>query len=149
MQAVAGLAAPPSGAGSAGFGNEADCRQPAAFAALAELPPQRLLAPIDLGSHLLAFTPHQVVAAPYHRAEAGVRDTFAFFNAPIAEARIIATRRGITRLVVCPAMIEMRGLPDAAPDSLVRLLDAGTPPGWLHEETPAGAPLRVFAIAGS
>lgn len=147
VQALTNLVPQPPPAAMFVAGRESDCRQPSAFAALATLQPQRLMAPIDLGSHLLAFTPHQVVAAPYHRDQDGVRDTFDFFNRPVAEAHAIAERRGITRLVVCPAMIEMRGLPDAAPDSLVRLLPAGPLPGWLNEESVPGAPLRVFAVS--
>jgi hypothetical protein len=126
---------------------EADCREPAAFAALATLPPARIMAPIDLGSHLLLFTPHAVVAAPYHRDQDGVRDTFRFFNDPIDEARQILVTRGITLVVICPAMTELRGLPDAAPDSFVRLLPQGKLPAWLTETTPPGAVLRTFSVA--
>jgi hypothetical protein len=126
---------------------EADCRQPAAFATLAALPPTRVMAPIDLGSHLLLFTPHSVVAAPYHRDQDGVRDTFRFFNDPIEQARQILATRGVSVLVICPAMIELRGLPDAAPDSFVKLLPEGKLPAWLTETTPPGSVLRTFSVA--
>jgi hypothetical protein len=126
---------------------EADCRQPAAFSALAALPPARIMAPIDLGSHLLLFTPHSVVSAPYHRDQDGVRDTFRFFNDPIEDAHEILATRGITLVVICPAMTEIRGLPDATPDSFVRLLPEGKLPGWLIETSPPGSTLRVFTVA--
>lgn len=125
---------------------EADCRQPAAFATLATLAPARIMAPIDLGSHLLLLTPHSVVAAPYHRDQDGVRDTFRFFNEPIEEARQILTNRGISLVVICPAMTELRGLPGAAPDSFVKLLPQGKLPAWLTESTQPGSVLRTFSV---
>jgi hypothetical protein len=105
------------------------------------------MAPIDLGSHLLLFTPHSVVAAPYHRDQDGVRDTFRFFNDRIEDARKILTIRGISLVVICPAMTELRGLPDAAPDSFVKLLPAGKLPAWLTETTIPGSVLRTFSVA--
>jgi hypothetical protein len=126
--------------------SENQCRQPAAFSALASLPPARVMAPIDLGSHLLLFTPHAVVAAPYHRDQDGVRDAFRFFNDPIEEARQVLVARGIDLIVVCPAMTEMRGLPDAAADSFVKLLAAGRLPEWVSETTPPGGVLRTFNV---
>ncbi|WP_052732114.1 hypothetical protein [Devosia geojensis] len=123
----------------------AQCLMPPAFADLAALPPERIMAPIDLGSHLLLETPHSVVAAPYHRNEAGVLDAFAFFNAPVAEARGILDRRGIGLVVVCPAMPEMLGLADAADDSFVRLRAAGALPPWLADVS-LGGPLEVYAV---
>lgn len=125
---------------------EADCRQPSAFTALAALPATNVMTPIDLGSHLLLFTPHAVVAAPYHRDQDGVRDTFRFFNDPIEDARQILTNRGVTLVVICPAMTELRGMPDAAADSFVRLLPEAKLPAWLAETTPPGSVLRTFSV---
>ncbi|MDB5507131.1 MAG: Oligosaccharyl transferase [Devosia sp.] len=122
------------------------CLMPAAFETLAALPPGRVMGFIDLGSHLLAFTPHSVVAAPYHRNIAGVRDTFDFFNGPIAAARDILVRRGVNYVVICPAMPEMRGLADAAPDAFVRLHALGALPSWLEEISPPGAPLTLYRV---
>lgn len=129
-----------------GLGDRRQCLMPHAFADLAALPPERVMAPIDLGAHMLLFTPHHVVAASYHRNEAGVRDAFAFFNAPIAEARAILERRGISLVVTCPALPEMGGLPGAAPDSFVALVRSNELPGWLVEQHLPGSPLRVFAV---
>lgn len=123
------------------------CLQPAAFAELAALPPERVMTPIDLGAHLLAFTPHAVVAAPYHRNEQGVRDAFRFFNDPIEEAKRIVDERGIGLVVICPGMPEMAGLPDAAPDSFVKLYAQGTLPEWLIDQSLPDSPLKVFAVS--
>lgn len=126
--------------------NKEPCLVPAAFADLAAIPPERIMAPIDLGAHLLLYTPHEVVAAPYHRNEQGVRDTFRFFNDPIADARAILDNRGIGLVVLCPAMAELRGLPDRAEDSFVNLYAKGELPAWLHNVSLPGAALQVFGV---
>src|SRR6185437_9406034 len=122
------------------------CLLPKAFAGLAGLPPARVMTPVDLGSHLLLFTPHSVVAAPYHRNQAGVRDAYRFFNGPIEAARQILAARGVTLVVICPQMPELRGLPDAAPDSFVKLFAANRLPAWLQPASGAGDALKVFRV---
>ena len=124
----------------------AACRLPAAFTGLADLVPQRLMAPIDLGPHLLLFTPHAVVGAPYHRNVEGVSDTFAFFNGPIEGARDILQRRQITLVVLCPSMPEVAGLADADPRSFARLRTAGALPDWLERTSPPDATLEVYRV---
>lgn len=140
---VRAMPAPPGVPATAG---KAACLMPEAFADLAALPPERVMTPVDLGAHLLAFTPHEVVAAPYHRNQLGVRDAFRFFNEPIDKARLILDIRGIGLVVTCAGMPEMRGRPDAAPDSFVRLYEAGRLPDWLVPQTLSGAALEVYAV---
>ena len=48
------------------------CTDPARLAALDALAPTTILAPLDLGTNLLLHTRHAIVAAPYHRAVAGL-----------------------------------------------------------------------------
>lgn len=130
---------------SAARASKIPCLASEAFAELRALPPTRMMNPIDLGSHLLLETPHAVVAAPYHRNEAGVLDAFRFFNRPAEEARQIAAARGLDLLVTCPAMPEMRGPGLDQPGTVLSLLAAGTPPPWL-EDISQGGPLKVYAI---
>ncbi|UJW84669.1 hypothetical protein [Devosia sp. SL43] len=122
------------------------CLVPSAFADLAALPPERIMSPIDLGAHIMLYTPHEVVAAPYHRNQQGVRDAFRFFNDPIADARAILTARGIGLVVLCPAMAELRGLPSRAEDSLANLYAKGEVPAWLQDVSLPDSPLKVFAV---
>lgn len=122
------------------------CLIPAAFADLAALPPERIMAPIDLGAHLLLYTGHEVVAAPYHRNEQGVRDTFRFFNDPIDDARAILDARGIGLVILCPTMPELRGLATRAPDSFVNLYAEWNLPAWLVDVSLSDSPLQVFAV---
>lgn len=126
--------------------DRAACLVPSAFADLAALPPERIMTPVDLGSHMLLQTPHAVVSAPYHRDAQGVRDTFDFFSLPIDQARSILVRRGIGLVVTCPAMIEMAGLPDRAPDSFSALVERNALPAWLADVTPGDGPLRIYAV---
>jgi len=121
------------------------CLVSESFADLRGLPPERIMTPIDLGSHMLLETPHDVVAAPYHRNEDGVLDAFRFFNRSAEEAREIARVRGLGLVVTCPAMPEMRGPGLDVPGTVINLLAAGTPPDWL-EDISIGGPLKVYAI---
>lgn len=125
--------------------SKAPCLLPSAFADLKGLPPARIMTPIDLGSHMLLETHHEVVAAPYHRDADGVLDAFRFFNRSEADAHAIARKRGLTLLVTCPAMPEMRGVGARAEDSLVNRLANGSLPDWLDDVSGPG-PLKVYAI---
>lgn len=123
------------------------CRVPAAFADLAGLPPAAIMSPIDLGAHILLYTPHSVVAAPYHRNQQGVRDAFRFFNDPIDEARQILRDRAISLVVLCPGMPEVGGLPSRTPDSFASLYAANNLPAWLTDVSLPGSALKVYAVA--
>jgi len=95
---------------------------------------------------VLLYTGDSVVAAPYHRDQAGVRDTYRFFNDPIAEAQQIVIARGVTVVVICPGMSELRGLADAAPDSFVKLYAEGRLPDWLKPLSTSGDTLQLYGV---
>ncbi|NGP16960.1 hypothetical protein [Devosia aurantiaca] len=122
------------------------CLASDSFADLRGLPPARIMSPIDLGAHILLETPHEVVAAPYHRNEDGVLDAFRFLSRPSAEAHEIARKRGLSLFVTCNAMPEMQAIGLREPDTVLSLLAAGTPPPWL-EDVSLGGPLKIYAIA--
>ncbi|NMA97524.1 MAG: hypothetical protein GX970_05320 [Phyllobacteriaceae bacterium] len=121
------------------------CLASGSFADLRGLAPEHIMAPVDLGAHILLETPHAVVAAPYHRNEEGMLDAFRFLNGPVDEAREIAKRRGLGLFVTCDAMPEMWGSGLQQDGTLLNLLAAGTPPDWL-EDVSLGGPLKVYAI---
>lgn len=125
--------------------SKAPCLAPSAFPELRSWSPARLMVPIDLGSHVLLETPHSVVAAPYHRNEAGILDTFRFFNGALEEARAIADARGIDYVVTCPALPEMNGIDLGVEDTLLDRLASGDLPDWL-EDVPTAGPLRVLKV---
>jgi hypothetical protein len=122
------------------------CLLPSAFTDLAGLPPERIMAPVDIGSHLLAFTPHSVVAAPYHRDQQGLLDTFHFFNGPIEAGRAILEARGIGLVVICPQMAEIRGFVPHTPDSFITLYAERKLPGWLVDQSLPDSPLQIYAV---
>lgn len=130
----------------AGGTNKNDCLQPQAFTALAAMPPTRIMTPIDLGAHMLLFTPHSVVGAPYHRNQKGLLDTFSFLNAPLEQARSIIEERGISLIVTCPAMAEMGGLKDTPDSAFVRLAASGDLPDWIKDVSDPNSPLKIYEI---
>ncbi|MHB1101706.1 MAG: hypothetical protein ACYC0C_02760 [Devosia sp.] len=129
-----------------GLDQRRKCLMTSAFAELAALPPARVMSYVDLGAHVLAYTPHAVVAAPYHRNQRGVRDAFEFFNRPLDQARAILDERGITLVVICPQMPEMEGLSNAAADSFVKLYARHALPGWLLDRSSESSPLKVYEV---
>ncbi|HLV84466.1 MAG TPA: hypothetical protein VKY62_11910 [Devosia sp.] len=122
------------------------CLLPAAFVALAAMPPARIMSPIDLGAHIQLYTEHAVVAAPYHRNQQGVRDAFRFFNDPIADARAVLAARDIGLVVLCPGMAELQGLPSRAEDSFAALYAQDRLPAWLVAVSPPDSALTIYAV---
>ena len=59
---------------------------------------------------------------------------------------VVLDMRGITLVAICPGMPEMRGRPDAAPDSFARLFRSDSLPDWLVPKTLPGAALQVYAV---
>ncbi len=127
-------------------GNRYQCLMPGAFEDLSALPPERIMAPVDLGAHILLFTDHAVVGAPYHRNQEGVLDTFNFFNRPLDEAREILDERGISLVVTCPWLNEMQGFEDTAEDSFVRRVARNDLPNWLEDVSLLGATLKTYVV---
>lgn len=82
---------------------QGDCASPAMIAALAGLPPGTVMAPIDAGARILAGTRHRVVAAPYHRNNAGNRAAYAFYGSAAAAAAVARAWR-VDWALRCAAM---------------------------------------------
>ena len=141
--AVPGYAEAPAVRGAEERGK---CLMDSAFDDLAALPPARIMTFIDLGAHVLAYTRHAVVAAPYHRNQQGVRDAFEFFNQPLEAKRAVLEERGVALVVICPQMPEMKGFTDAAEESFVRLHARRALPSWLINRSTEGSPLEVYEV---
>lgn len=125
---------------------KAQCFLPDSFAALREMEPRLLMTPSDLGAHVLVETGHSAVSGPYHRNEAGLLDTFRFFNSGEATAREILDRHGIDTVVLCTGLPELKGFQDASDDSIVALLRQGRMPDWLEEVGDPAAAIRIFKL---
>lgn len=82
------------------------------------------------GPELVWRTPYAVVGAPYMVIES-LRDNADFFATTSAdEARAIAVRRGISRVLTCSCCNDANEFPD--PQSFHRRLQEGEPPEWLR-----------------
>lgn len=124
----------------------AACLAPAALAPLADLGSGTVLAPLDLGSFLLAHTRFDVFAASYHRNNDGNRFALETMLAPSDEAGRRAASRKTTYLIVCPASGETRRLAARNPGSLAAALLAGRVPDWLTRMPLTGTPLQIFKL---
>lgn len=133
------------------------CLEVPSYRLLAGLPPGLVLADINLGSHLVALTPHSVLAAPYHRMDRGILQASALLTAPNEAAEGGARAAGVRYVVSCPAQGPGRARrlgtvgPAVLNDRLGPLqqqLDADLPPQWLDRLSPPGAALDVYAVRG-
>ncbi|PWB78837.1 MAG: hypothetical protein C3F11_22010 [Methylocystaceae bacterium] len=122
------------------------CLEARAFAPLAALPAARIAAPIDIGAHLLAFTPHAVFAAPYHRDNHGNRIVVDAFLAPPTDAERIlrAARAGLA--LWCADGKMGSELVERSPSGLAAALARGEAPSWLEKIPLEGTPFHVFAL---
>jgi hypothetical protein len=125
---------------------ERACLAPEIFAPLAALPASRVVASFDLGSHLLAHTPHSVFAAPYHRDNRGNRVAADAFLAAPDQAEPILRKAGAELVVWCARAKQAPPLVTAAPNGLAAMLARGDAPAWLDRKSAPGAPLLVFAL---
>jgi hypothetical protein len=122
------------------------CRATTALAPLAALPAGLVFAPIDDGSHLLVDTPHAVVAAPYHRNQAGNRTVIDGFLAQPDDAAKIVRAAGARYVAICPGEVGISLLGDTAPQGLAARLTAGEVPAWLKPVETGATPFRVFEL---
>lgn len=151
---VFGLAASPMGLAlalptppdAASQGPDFTCLSPAALAPLAGLPPARIVAPVDMGAHLLAHTPHSVFAAPYHRNNHGNRVAIDAFLAEPAEAERILRDAGAELVIWCAGAKTASASARRAPHGLAAALTKGEVPAWLEARPTSGKQLLVYAV---
>jgi hypothetical protein len=125
------------------------CLSPEAMTPLAALPPGRVLAFINEGPAILAYTKHSVVAGPYHRNAIGILDTYAVFTGTPDEARRIVERRGIDYVVVCPPELDYaRYFQAGGPHSLLSRLSQARPIDWLTPLAGKGA-VKIWRVVRS
>ncbi len=119
-------------------GDAGTCQRASDYAPLASLPRGRVLAFIDAGPFILLESDHAVLAAPYHRNQAGNLAMLDMFLAAPDDAQARMAARGIDYVAFCPGAPERYNYVAAAPDSLVAALSKDQPPGFL-ERIPADA----------
>ncbi|MBU3888442.1 hypothetical protein FM996_10170 [Methylosinus sporium] len=122
------------------------CLEASAFSGLAALPPARIVAPVDMGAHLLAFTPHHVFAAPYHRDNHGNRLAVETFLAAPAEAERLLRAAGAELLLWCDGGETGNALIERAPNGLAAALARGESLSFLEKIPLERSPFHVFAL---
>jgi hypothetical protein len=95
------------------------------------MPKTTVLAVSNLGAPILRYTPHRVLAGPYHRNVEGDLEALDAFIGTDEEARRIVRRDGITLVASCPGNDETRDLETRAPDGLMARLARNDVPAWL------------------
>ncbi|MCO6049411.1 GtrA family protein [Mesorhizobium sp. RP14(2022)] len=138
-------AASPS-ASSASAAPSVSCEDMADYAELARLPPTRVLAVSNLGSAILAWTPHAVLAGPYHRNIAGNLAGLEAWMAEPDTARAILQSNGVGLVAWCAGNVDSDVMA-AFPNGLAALVRDGRMPDWLQpvQETPQ-SPLKLFRV---
>jgi hypothetical protein len=113
------------------------------FGTLAALPKGRVLALIDQGPYILAYTHHSAIGGPYHRDADGILDTYAAFTGTPMQSAAIMARRGIDYVAIC------RPAPDFAfyrahdgGKGVLSLLAGGKRVAWL-EPLPSKGPGKI------
>jgi hypothetical protein len=124
----------------------AACREAAAYPPLARLETGLVFAPMDAGAHLLAHTPHSVLAAPYHRDNRGNRLVIDAWLARPEAAETLVRGSGARWLMICPGEVQLDVTSQRAPDGLAAQLLAGHVPPWLRRVEVEGTPFQVFAL---
>lgn len=120
------------------------CEALPAITVLARQPRGTVAAPIDLGADLLAATPHHVLAAPYHRDQAGIRSVYRLMLLPEGRREAHARTLGIDYLVYCAGGFGELGRPPHG--SLLTALREGRAPAWLERLTPSDQSMIVFRV---
>ena len=131
-----------------GSGVSADaCLAPNDYGLLAAMPKATVLAVSNLGAPILRYTPHRVLAGPYHRNVEGDLAALNAFIGTDEEALAIVRRYGVTLVASCPGNDETRSLEREAPDGLAARLARNDVPAWLAP-VPAAAdqPLKLFKV---
>jgi len=118
------------------------CLAASGFEALEQLPHGLVLAPIDYGAHILAFTNHDVLAAPYHRNNRGNRLALTALLASPENAEQIVRESKARYVVVCSAMKQ-----DKLKNDLWHQLAEGEAPYWLKEIPLNKTQLKVYTIS--
>jgi len=122
----------------------ASCTLPSAFAPLAGLPAGMVASSADLGAGLLAYTPHRVLNANFHRNQAGLQAGIDLARAPLSGLPERLAALGVDYLVFCPSDPWLLSL---APEGIWARLYEGDPPPYLTPVLAGGLVVYQFTYA--
>jgi hypothetical protein len=123
------------------------CTDADAMASLAQEPAGVVSGPSNLGAHILRFTSHRALSAPYHRNQGGMLTELYAAMAKPKDAVKFLRGAGVTVLAYCLSDPQTRTVMAAAPEGLYAELAKGNVPDWL-EPVPAtkSAPLQLYRV---
>ena len=127
-------------------GDAGTCQRASDYAPLATLPRGQVLAFIDAGPFILLNSEQTVLAAPYHRNQAGNLAMLDMFLAAPDAAKARMATRGIDYVAFCPGAPERYNYVAAAPDSLVAALSKNQPPGFLDRIPADATDLVIYRV---
>jgi hypothetical protein len=122
------------------------CFKTESYAALAQLTRGVIAADIDYGPHILALTPHAIVAAPYHRLSAGIIAGHDILAAAPDQSQRVAARLGVSYVVICGRSAPNGLEADRRDASLWATLQAGDVPPWLARVALSGSPFAAYRV---
>jgi len=126
------------------------CFSQASVAQLAAQPRARVVAFLDQGPAILAYSAHSVLAGPYHRNEQGILDTYDLLTKSPETGARIARRRGIDYVAICRTSYDFSYYLNASgPQGLLGQLDANHIPPWLaplKSKTPPSKNVAVYRV---
>ena len=117
------------------------------FDQLAAMPATGVLAVSNLGAPMLRYTPHRVLAGPYHRNIDGNLAGLDAFAGPPGESEATARRNGVGLVAICRGNGESRFFAARAPEGLMAALLSGKAPDWLEIVPESrGKPLELYRV---
>jgi hypothetical protein len=124
------------------------CLKPADHAELAAMAPTTVLVVSNLGAPMLRYTPHRVLAGPYHRNVAGNLAALEAFVGTPEKAAEVARDNGVELVAFCRGNPETAFLARRAPDGMLAGMVAGNVPDWM-EILPesSGKPLELYRVS--
>ena len=127
-----------------------DCLTDSDFDQLADLPASVVLTVSNLGSPVLRYTRHRVLAGPYHRNVEGNLAALDAFAGPAADVPDIVRRYGIAYVALCRGNSESKMLATRAPDGLMASLLSGDVPVWLQRiPSSRDRALEIYRVVSS
>lgn len=116
-----------------------NCRNPAAMAEIASLPTSVIFPTLNLGTAIIAYTPHAVTSAPYHRSPAAFWNGTGAFETE-GSLQDALSKTGADYIVICAGSKQERAL------HYVESLLSGNLPDWIVDVTEERKQVRVYKV---
>jgi hypothetical protein len=127
-------------------GDAGTCQRASDYTPLASLPRGRVLTFIDSGPFILMESEHAVLAAPYHRNQAGNIAMLDMFLGAPNDAKVRMAMHGIDYVAFCPGAPERYDYAASAPAGLAAALSRNNIPSFLERIPLDGTDLAVYRV---